>query len=101
MDLDLSVSISRDDGNDATIDVIDRGHRPPQEHRMSFLAAYLGDPLPHLARTEPRVAELVDQGRHDLATVFVRTLGQQRGAEHRPEVEALDALGGPVGGQLL
>ena len=63
-------------------------------HRDALALDPLGDPLPHLARTEPRVAELLDQRRH-LALVE---------AEHREERseerEVLDPLRRPLRADL-
>src|SRR5437879_9372462 len=68
---------------------------------MVFLLADLGHALPHLAGTEPWVAEPVDQRGDDLAAPAGLATGQQRAAQNDPEVEAFDPLRRPVGGQLL
>src|SRR5882672_12504301 len=75
--------------------------RSPEEDGGSSLPADLRDALPHLARAIAWVAELVDQRRDDLASIFRRSAWEQRAANHQPEVQALDALRRPVGGQLL
>src|SRR5437016_7298574 len=68
---------------------------------MVFLLADLGHALPHLAGTEPWVAEPVDQRGDDLAAPAGLAAGQQRAAQNDPQVEAFDPLRRPVGGQLL
>ena len=71
-----------------------RGRRV-QPHLAAHLLDALGHHLPHLARAVAGVLELVDQGL-DLV-VLVADEGGLRG---RPEAQALDALGGPLGAQL-
>src|SRR5262245_13368529 len=68
---------------------------------MALRRRDLGDALPHLSRPEAGVAEAIDESGHDLAALFRRAFGQQRAADHHPEVEALDALCRPVRRELF
>src|SRR5206468_9787941 len=79
----------------------DARHGLPEENRMALRGGDLGHPLPHLAWTQTRVAEPVDQRGHDLTPLAGLALRQQRAANDDPEVEALDPLCCPVGGQLF
>src|SRR5438270_10859751 len=68
---------------------------------MLLRLADLGHALPHLPGAEPRVPELVDQSGHDLAAAAGPAAGQQRAAQDNPQVETLDPLRRPIGGQLF
>src|SRR5258708_39197249 len=75
--------------------------RAAKQHGRSLFSADVRHPFPHLARSESRITELVDQSGHDLAATLGSTAGDERAAQNEPEVEALDALGRPVRGELL
>src|SRR2546423_7494696 len=68
---------------------------------MTLAGADVRHALPHLTGTEPRVSEAIDQRGHDLAATRRLPIREQRAAQHDPQVQALDALRGPVGRQLL
>src|SRR5438270_6857805 len=68
---------------------------------MTLAGADVRHALPHLAGTKPRVSEAIDQRGHDLAPTLRLAIRKHRAAQHDPQVEALDALRGPVGRQLL
>src|SRR5256714_14063788 len=68
---------------------------------MTLAGADVRHALPHLTGTEPRVSEAIDQRGHDLAATLRLPIREQRAADHDPQVEALDALRGPVRRQLL
>ena len=99
--LRLSVGVGRNDRGHRAPDVVDARHGLPGENGMALRGGDLGHPLPHLAGTLTRVAELVDQRGHDLAPLAGLALRQQRAANDDPEVEALDPLRRPVGRQLF
>src|SRR5216684_4219284 len=81
--------------------MLDGFDRPAEQHGRPLFAADVRHAFPHLARSESRIAELVDQGGDDLAAILGSTAGNERAAQNEPEVEALDALSRPVCGQLL
>ena len=58
---------------------------------MSWSSNPVAERLPHLAGTEPRVKELLDQGRDVLASQV------EHSQDGLPEAELLDPLGGPLG----
>src|SRR4029078_6223957 len=74
------------------LDVVDAGVEPDLAAEGDDLVAHR---LPHLAGAEARGVELVDK-RLDL----VVAVAHEGGLRGRPEGQALDPLGGPLGAQL-
>src|SRR5258708_4029199 len=81
--------------------MLDGLDRAAEQNRRSLFAADVRHARPHLARSESRIAELVDQSGDDLAATLGSTAGNERAPHNEPEIEALDALSRPVCGQLL
>jgi len=81
--------------------VLDAVDRPAHQHRLAPGATHLGHPLPHLPRPEPRIAEAVDQGRDQVASIGGLAMRQQGALQDEPHVEALDALCGPIRRELF
>src|SRR5258708_3700907 len=81
--------------------MLDGLDRAAEQNGRPFFAADVRHALPHLARSEPWIAELVDQGGDDLAATLGSTARNEGASHNEPEVEALDALSRPVCGQLL
>src|SRR5260370_34139248 len=81
--------------------MLDGLDRAAEQNGRPFFAADVRHALPHLARSESRIAKLVDQGGDDLAATLGSTAGNERAPQNKPEIEALDALSRPVCGQLL
>src|SRR5215467_12810706 len=64
---------------------------------------FLGDTLPHLTGAQTRIAELVDERLDDGSSILGPALALREKCpfDRLGEVQALDALGGPVGRKLL
>ena len=88
----LAAGLDRDDPAVADLELGDRRVQPDLAAVGDDL---VGHRLPHLARAEARVVELVDQ-RLDL----VALVAEERGLGGGEERQALDPLGGPLGAQL-
>src|SRR5258708_31607835 len=81
--------------------MLDGLDRAAEQNGGLFFAAEVRHGLPHLARSESRIAKLVDQG-GDALPATLGSAARNEGASHNePEGEALDALSRPVCGQLL
>src|SRR5207249_11325536 len=70
----------------------------PHRHLHSFPTRRSSDLLP---RPEPRIAEAVDQGRDQVASIGGLAMRQQGALQDEPHVEALDALCGPIRRELF
>src|SRR5713101_303804 len=57
--------------------------------------------LPHLSRPKPGIPEAVDKGRDQVAAIGGLAAREKRALQNEPQVEALDALGGPIRRQLF
>src|SRR5450759_3330308 len=99
--LEVSAGGARHNRVDESAFVLDGIDRAAEKDGRTLFAGDVRHAFPHLSRPESRISELIDQRRDDLAAVSGRPARDQRAAKHEPEVEALDSLGGPVGGQLL
>ena len=88
----LAAGLDGDDAAVADLELLDAAVHP---HLAAVGDDLVGHRLPHLARAEARVVELLDQ-RLDL----VALVAEERGLGGRHEGEALDPLGGPLGAQL-
>ncbi len=91
---------SHDRANEAAF-VLDGVDRSSEENRRSLLPADVRHPLPHLPGSKSRIAKFVDQRGDDLAAIPGSAARDEGAAQNEPEVEALDALSRPVGGELL
>src|SRR5258708_19608418 len=81
--------------------MLDGLDRAAEQNRRCLFAADVRQARPHLARSESRIAELVDQSGDDLAATLGSTAGNERAPHNEPEIEALDALTRPASGHLL
>src|SRR5258708_2696491 len=81
--------------------MLDGLDRAAEQNGRPFFAADVRHALPHLARSESRIAKLVDQGGDDLPATLGSAARNEGASHNEPEVEALDALSRPVCGQLL
>src|SRR5665213_924043 len=68
----------------------------PEDNRPPFLLGDLRHALPHLAGSEARVAEAVDQGGDDVVAMGRLSMWQQGALDDEPHVQALDPLRRPV-----
>ncbi len=80
---------------DAAVADLELGDGRVHPHLAAVGDDLVGHRLPHLPRAEARVVELVDQ-RLDVVLV-----AEERGLGGREERQALDALGGPLGADLV
>src|SRR6185437_7671659 len=74
--------------------VADRYDLLSQRHGLASVLEDIVYTVPHLAGTETRVAELIDERHDDGAAVLALALGQQRVLDGLGQVKPLDALGG-------
>ena len=76
-------------------------HPAAQQNFAPHLPYARGARLPHHAGTQSRVAKRIDQSFDQLGLVPPASFGQQPILDRRCQRQTLDALGGPIGGNLL
>ncbi len=101
IDMLISLSIARHERRDGRTVMFDACDATVLHHRAPLLRHAVTRHLPHLSWAEPRILERINECFDDFAflAALCRQIKQPKQTAH--EAESLDALGGPIGGDLV